>query len=71
MLNYRDLDWKLIGAVLLLSLIGILLIMSAQYYADSSYRQTFYPVPLAESWFLLLQQQPVLETFQTACHVLF
>jgi len=42
MLNYRDLDWKLIGAVLLLSLIGVLLIMSAQYYADSSYRQTFY-----------------------------
>lgn len=42
MLNYRDLDWKLIGAVLLLSLIGILLIMSAQHYADSSYRQNFY-----------------------------
>ena len=42
MLNYGDLDWKLIGAVLALSLIGVLLIMSAQYHADSVYRQTFY-----------------------------
>jgi rod shape determining protein RodA len=42
MLKYGDLDWKLIGAVLALSLIGILLIMSAQYHAESDYRQHFY-----------------------------
>jgi rod shape determining protein RodA len=42
MLNYRDLDWRVIGAALLLSLIGILLIMSAQHHADSVYRQGFY-----------------------------
>jgi rod shape determining protein RodA len=42
MLNYRDLDWKLIGAVLMLSLIGVLLIMSAQHHAESTYRQTYY-----------------------------
>lgn len=42
MLNYRDLDWKLILTVLLLSLIGIVLIMSAQHYADSQYEQTYY-----------------------------
>lgn len=37
MLNYRDLDWKLISVALLLSLLGVLLIMSAQYNADSEY----------------------------------
>ena len=42
MLDYRQLDWRLIGAVLLLSLIGILLIMSAQYYADSDYAQDYF-----------------------------
>lgn len=42
MLNYGELDWKLIGAVLILSLIGVILIMSAQYHADSVYGQTFY-----------------------------
>lgn len=42
MLNYGSLDWKLIGAVLALSLIGVLLIMSAQYHADSVYRQGFF-----------------------------
>jgi rod shape determining protein RodA len=42
MLKYGELDWKLIGAVLALSLIGVLLIMSAQYHADSDYRQTFH-----------------------------
>jgi rod shape determining protein RodA len=42
MLNYRELDWKLIGAALALSLIGILLIMSAQYHAGSAHQQTFY-----------------------------
>jgi rod shape determining protein RodA len=53
-LNYRDLDWKLIGAVLLLSLIGVLLIMSAQYYADSSYRQAFYARQLLWLLFALI-----------------
>jgi rod shape determining protein RodA len=42
MLDYRALDWKLIIAVLMLSLIGILLIMSAQYYADSEHTRTYY-----------------------------
>lgn len=42
MLNYRELDWKLISAALLLSLIGIVMIMSAQYHAESSFRQTYY-----------------------------
>ena len=42
MLNYGELDWKLIGAALALSAIGILLILSAQYHADSDYRQAFY-----------------------------
>ncbi len=41
-LNYRELDWKLIGAVLLLSLIGIMLIMSAQHYADSDFERTYF-----------------------------
>ncbi len=42
MLKYHELDWKLIGAVLLLSLIGILLIMSAQYHADSDYTRFYW-----------------------------
>jgi len=50
MLNYRDLDWRVIGAALLLSLIGILLIMSAQHYAESEYHQGFY---LRQSLWLL------------------
>ncbi len=41
-LSYRELDWKLIAATLLLSLIGILLIMSAQHYADSAYKQAYF-----------------------------
>lgn len=41
-LNYRSLDWKLIGAALALSLIGIMLIMSAQHYAGSAYQQQYY-----------------------------
>ena len=39
---YREFDWKLIGAVLLLSLIGVLLIMAAQYHADSEYVRHYY-----------------------------
>ncbi|HOP07873.1 MAG TPA: rod shape-determining protein RodA [candidate division Zixibacteria bacterium] len=42
MLDYRELDWRLITAVLLLSLFGIVLIMSAQYSAESTYRQTYW-----------------------------
>jgi rod shape determining protein RodA len=42
MLNYRDLDWKLITAVLLLSVLGVLLIMSAQYHADSAFKRTYF-----------------------------
>ena len=41
-INYGALDWKLIGAALLLSLIGIMLIMSAQHYADSQYQHDYY-----------------------------
>ena len=42
MLNYRELDWKLIGAVMALSLIGVGLIMSAQYHADSEFQRTYF-----------------------------
>lgn len=42
MLNYRDLDWKLVGAALTLSLIGVLLIMSAQHFAESEYAREYY-----------------------------
>ncbi|UCC43869.1 MAG: rod shape-determining protein RodA [Candidatus Zixiibacteriota bacterium] len=42
MLAYRDLDWKLVGAALALSLIGVLLIMSAQYHAGSEYERTYF-----------------------------
>jgi len=41
-LNYSSLDWKLIGAALGLSLIGVMLIMSAQHHADSIYKQEYY-----------------------------
>jgi rod shape determining protein RodA len=41
-LRYGDLDWKLITAALLLSIIGIFLIMSAQYYAASEASQALY-----------------------------
>lgn len=41
-IDYRELDWKLIGAALALSLIGVLTILSAQHYADSAFRQTYY-----------------------------
>ncbi len=51
MLNYRDLDWRIISAALFLSMIGILLIMSAQHYADSAYSQGFY---LRQSLWLLI-----------------
>jgi rod shape determining protein RodA len=51
MLNYASLDWRLIGAALFLSLFGILLIMSAQYYADSAFQQHYY---LRQSMWLVI-----------------
>jgi rod shape determining protein RodA len=42
MLNYRDLDWKLIGAAMALTLIGVLLVYSAEHASDSAYARTFY-----------------------------
>ncbi|MDM7973914.1 MAG: hypothetical protein QUT27_12790 [candidate division Zixibacteria bacterium] len=42
MLDYRQLDWKLIGAVFALSAIGVVLIMTAQHHAESEYARTFY-----------------------------
>ena len=41
-LDYRQLDWKLIGAALALSLIGVLLIYSAQFDAASGTSQNYY-----------------------------
>jgi len=41
-IKYSAIDWKLIGAALFLSLIGILLIMSAQHYATSVFKQHYY-----------------------------
>jgi len=41
-LNYKELDWQLIIATLLLSLIGVAMIMSAQHYADSIFKQTYF-----------------------------
>jgi rod shape determining protein RodA len=41
-ISYSTLDWKLILAALTLSVIGIVLIMSAQYYAESEYQQQYY-----------------------------
>ncbi len=41
-LNYRALDWKLIAAALALSIIGVLLILSAQYYGPSAFQQHLY-----------------------------
>ena len=42
MLNYKELDWQLIGAAMMLSIIGIILIMSAQYYADTEFVRDYY-----------------------------
>ncbi len=75
MLNYGEFDWKLIGAVLALSLIGVLLIMSAQYHADSVYRQTFYMRQLiwlliAVSIFLIIVHLPM-RLFDLGAYLLF
>jgi len=42
MLEYRQLDWKLIGAALILSIIGIILIYSAQYDAQTGDSMNYY-----------------------------
>jgi len=42
MLNYGALDWRLIGAVILLTLIGVVLIMSAQHGAGTDYERSYY-----------------------------
>ncbi len=41
-IRWAEIDWKLFGAALLLSLIGIGLIFSAQYYDDNPTAQTFF-----------------------------
>ncbi|MBI5266388.1 MAG: rod shape-determining protein RodA [candidate division Zixibacteria bacterium] len=41
-LNYRNLDWKLIGVAFALSVIGILLIMSATHFSSSSFERYYY-----------------------------
>ena len=41
-IRYSELDWKLIGAFLALSLIGILTIYSSQHNSSDAYRQTFF-----------------------------
>ena len=42
MLEYRQLDWKLIGSALVLSVIGIILIYSAQYDAQTGDSMNYY-----------------------------
>ncbi len=42
MLDYRLLDWKFIGAVLALSLIGVILILAAQHHDTSEYARDYY-----------------------------
>lgn len=51
MLDYRALDWKLIGSVLLLSLIGIVTIMTAQHGADSEFVREYY---VRQSYWLII-----------------
>lgn len=41
-LKYRELDWQLIGAALVLSVVGVLLIMSALHYSDSTFQQEYF-----------------------------
>ena len=75
MLDYRQMDWKLIAAALALSLIGIILIMSAQYYADSEYQQTYYQrqiiwLFLALAVFIVVIQLPM-RIFDVSAYLLF
>lgn len=62
MLNYSALDWKLIGAAIALTVIGILLIMSAQHYADSAFKQAYYQRQAI--WFII-----ALAVFAAIIHV--
>ncbi len=41
-IRYRELDWKLIGTFLALSIIGIATVYSSQHNVDDPYRQSFY-----------------------------
>ena len=41
-IKFRELDWQLIGAAFALSVIGILLIMSALHHADSTFHQEYF-----------------------------
>lgn len=41
-IRLNEIDWKLIGAALLLSIIGITLIFSAQYYSDNPVAKNYY-----------------------------
>lgn len=50
-IKYSSLDWKLILAAILLTLIGIVLIMSAQHNASTEYQQNYYQRQLI--WFAI------------------
>ncbi len=50
-IKYSALDWKLIFAALLLTLIGVVLIMSAQHNASTEYQQNYYQRQLI--WFAI------------------
>ncbi len=50
-IKYSSLDWKLILAAVLLTLIGIVLIMSAQHNASTEYQQNYYQRQLL--WFAI------------------
>ncbi|MFQ5498154.1 MAG: rod shape-determining protein RodA [Candidatus Zixiibacteriota bacterium] len=63
-LDYLQLDWKLISAAFLLSIIGVLLIMSAQYHADTDYERLYYQrqliwLAIAVVWFVSLIHLPM------------
>ena len=75
MLNYRNLDWKLIFAALLLSAIGIMLIMSAQHYADSDYKQSYYErqalwLLIAFLFFLIIVHVPI-RMFDASAYLIY
>jgi len=74
-LNYRELDWELIGAMLLLSLIGILLIMSAQHNSQSAFERTYYQrqliwLAIALAVFILVIHLP-LRLFDFSAYLLY
>jgi rod shape determining protein RodA len=63
-IQYKNLDWKLIGAATALSLIGIFIIYAAGYYEQSEFRQSFYERQM--TWFLL-----ALAVFAVIIHIPF